>query len=106
VRIRKTIQKAIRTYENANLPDAYRLEHGIPAAWDGGLRVVEAVQVDRWKKRRYTKTKRSRAKELQLLQAVNGEIQIQVAEAKSTIGLLPPGKPIGLLPTGAENSDA
>lgn len=59
-RIQKALQKATRIYENGKLPDAYRLEHGIPSAWDGGCRVFEKFQVEQWKKRRYTATKRAR----------------------------------------------
>lgn len=60
VRIQKHLQKAARIYLNTKLSDQYRLEHGIPSAWDGGCRVYEKFQVEQWKKRRYTTTKRAR----------------------------------------------
>lgn len=59
-RLQKKIQRAGRIYNDAKMPDAYRLEHGIPSAWDGGCLVFERAQVERWHKRRFTKSKRSR----------------------------------------------
>lgn len=59
-RYKKAIQKAARIYENGDLPDAYRLEFGIPTAWDGCSRVYEKKQVERWKARRFTENKRAR----------------------------------------------
>ena len=64
-RIQRQLQKAALVYDDDTLPDRYRLEHGIPTAWDGGIRVMERVQVDRWWQRRITASKRPRYKELE-----------------------------------------
>jgi hypothetical protein len=66
-RIQAQIQKAALIYEDESLPLAYRHRHGIPTDWDGGMRAFERVQIDRWWKRKHTKEKAPRYKELEAL---------------------------------------
>ncbi|MFA7482968.1 MAG: hypothetical protein WC314_20840 [Vulcanimicrobiota bacterium] len=69
-RLQSAIQKAAIIYEDESYPDWARLEYGVPSAWDGGKRVIEQFQVDRWKKRMLTRDRRPRYKELE--EALNG----------------------------------
>lgn len=59
-RLQSALQKACLIYEDENRSDEYRLLHGIPSAWDGGIRVIEQAQVKRWMERRYTRTRQPR----------------------------------------------
>lgn len=57
MRLQSDIQKACLIYENEEFSDDYRLHRGIPSGWDGGIRVIERFQAEQWNKRKYTRVR-------------------------------------------------